>query len=299
MRLAGALAVVLVFSASGAPKSLSLDAPSLYGQSAAAVLNRSFPSSRVEYLLIDVPEGHVEAERWSHLEKPVPAGSLLKPFVALAYAEMHDGDADRFPLITCHGSADGCWRSGGHGPMTLERALARSCNAYFLALAREVAGSGRGKDALDRVSTQLGLPAFPQDAGGKPAEPAALIGLRANWRMTPLTLARAYARLAAQPQTEVTARLLRGMRMAAEAGGTAVRIGMHDGGVLAKTGTAPCVAAPAEPCLADGDGLAIAAFPADHPTELLLVRERGTTGAETAAVAGRMLSLLETRHAAR
>lgn len=294
MRLAGTLAVVLAFSASGASQSSGL-----YGQSAAAMLDRSFPSPHVEYLFIDVQDGQVQAQRWNRAEEPVPAGSLVKPFVALAYAEMHGGDADRFPSVTCHGSADGCWRSAGHGPMTLERALAQSCNAYFLVLARELADSAAGRDALARVSTQFGLPAPPRDADGGPTAPAALIGLGPGWRVTPLALARAYAQLVSTPPTSVTARLLRGMRMAARAGGTANRIGAHDDGVLAKTGTAPCVATAAERCVADGDGLVIAAFPADHPTALLLVRERGTTGAETAAVAGRMLTLLEASRAAR
>jgi len=85
-----------------------------------------------------------------------------------------------------------------------------------------------------------------------------------------------------------------GMKLAASANGTAARIGYHPGGVLAKTGTAPCVAEPSAPhCIASGDGLVVALFPAENPRLLLLVRQRGTTGATAAEVAGKMLSKIE------
>jgi hypothetical protein len=62
--------------------------------------------------------------------------------------------------------------------------------------------------------------------------------------------------------------------------------------VLAKTGTAPCLPK-LEPCIADGDGLVVALTPAEQPTLLLLVRNRGTTGARAAEIAGEMLSRIE------
>lgn len=269
----------------------------LYGEAAQAMFNRDFPSPRVEYLLFDLRENRIEAMRWRHSDQPVPLGSLLKPFVALAYADLQHSDASTFPVVTCHGASDGCWRALGHGPMTLERALAESCNAYFLALAREIAGSQDGAQAIAHIGNRYGLPS-PVELTGRSITAADLIGLTATWRVSPPMLARAYAALLAEPLTPVTSRLRNGMRMAAARGGTASHVGIHAGGVLAKTGTAPCVASVDEPCAASGDGLAIVAFPAEEPIQLLLVRKRGTTGAEAAATAGAMLSLLEQNNAA-
>jgi cell division protein FtsI/penicillin-binding protein 2 len=274
----------------------------LYGQATSAMLDRSFPSRRIDYLLMDPRTGKPIAMRWPHVDAPIPAGSLLKPFVALAYAELHAEAAlpvlfsdSRFPVVVCHGRSDGCWRRAGHGSMSLEHALALSCNAYFLALARSIYAAGiSGTEALELIRTRYGLPALPA-----PATPANLIGLSPGWRIPPLTLAHAYAALAVGttplPNSYVAARLLAGLKQATE-GGTASRVGPHAGGVLAKTGTAPCISEPwpnPEPCIANGDGLVILLAPADAPRLLLLVRQRGTTGARAAEVAGRMLALLE------
>ena len=53
----------------------------------------------------------------------------------------------------------------------------------------------------------------------------------------------------------------------------------------------------ARPRTERGDGLVIAAVPAAHPTLLLLVRKRATTGAMTAAAANAILTQLESLHA--
>jgi hypothetical protein len=275
--------------------------PGLYAQAASAMLDRSFPSARIEYLLLDLRTGQVVAQRWPHAEIPIPAGSLLKPFVALAYSQLHSGPSSpgspsrSFPIVHCHGKSDGCWHAGGHGSLGLERALAESCNAYFLALARELSVSSAGMDAVDHVSASYGLPAPPEQR-----TPRMLIGVTPEWRISPVALAHAYATLAAQPQGETAGRLLAGMRQAAGASGTAAKIGQHPGGVLAKTGTAPCVsglAAESERCAANGDGLVVVLAPAEHPQLLLLVRLRGTTGAHAAELADRMLGELEDSHA--
>jgi len=262
------------------------------------MLDGRFPSPAVEYILLDARSRQPIALRWQHAEAPVPAGSLLKPFVALAFGRMA-GTAQRkppFPLLVCHGKSDGCWRATGHGPLTLEQALAKSCNAYFLTLARQVADDERGKAALHRVAEDFGLPAPPE-----PATAAKWIGVTPEWRVPPIALARAYASLSAEHEREtaageddLAARLRAGMRMAAAPGGTASKVGSHPGGVLAKTGTAPCVADLHGPrCAANGDGLVVAMAPAENPRLVLLVRQRGTTGAQTAQMAGNMLASLE------
>jgi cell division protein FtsI/penicillin-binding protein 2 len=293
---------------------------SLYGQAAEAMLDRKFADSHIEYLLLDAPSRKILAERWPHAEVPIAPGSLLKPFVALAYAQhLQSSSLNRsqqaaasqgFPSIRCHGKSDGCWRPGGHGQLELEQALAVSCNAYFLGLAREVATHD---DALLSVSARYGLPAPPTDATA-----SMLIGVTPEWRITPLALARAYALLlgGAEAQEEVgnlwndrdaASRLREGMRMAALAGGTVARVGVHPGGVLAKTGTASCVPDSDDVveagqrnqpgshgrCRINGDGLVIVATPAENPRWVLLVRKRSTTGALAAEVAGEMLTNLE------
>ena len=90
--------------------------------------------------------------------------------------------------------------------------------------------------------------------------------------------------------TQFEAAALRdGMRQAALTG-TADALAAEN--ALAKTGTAHCV----HDCLASGDGLVVALTPSESPRLLLLVRERGTTGAATAAIAARMLHTLRDDH---
>jgi cell division protein FtsI/penicillin-binding protein 2 len=69
--------------------------------------------------------------------------------------------------------------------------------------------------------------------------------------------------------------------MAAESG-TAKALGR---GVLAKTGTAPCVA----PRMHAGDGFTMVLDPAEAPRIALLVRVHGVPGAEAAKTAVRIL----------
>ena len=292
------------------------DRHDLYAQATAAMLDRSFPSRDVDYLLLDLRTRQVIAMRWPHADMAIPVGSLLKPFVAMAYAGLHpdasgvnktgmDGPgSDVFPAVVCHGKKDGCWRTGGHGSLRLERALAQSCNAYFLALAGAIAASDRdssGGDALSQITQAYGLPAPPLlDEHAK--MPAMLIGVTPEWRVQPAVLAQAYARLALESRNATVVRLLAGMRLATLPGGTAAHVGTHAGGVLAKTGTAPCVprtTATEDRCRENGDGLVVLMTPAEAPRLLLLVRERGTTGAMTAELAGRMLARIEEAHAAR
>jgi hypothetical protein len=291
--LRGWLGLLLFSVASTHAQQAQPASPSLYAQAASVMLDRSFPSPRVEYLLLDPRTEQTIAVRWSHPERPIPVGSLLKPFVALAYGDLHSGPSQVFPAVYCHGKSDGCWRTGGHGSLGLERALAVSCNAYFLALAKDISSSDTpaGIAAMDRVSASYGLPAPPAAPS-----PQMLIGVTPEWRISPPALARAYARLTTESGNAVGNRLMTGMRLAASPGGTAAKAGRHPGGVLAKTGTAPCVpdAESNSPrCLANGDGLAVLAAPAENPRMLLLVRQRGTTGAQTAEVAGQMLARLE------
>jgi cell division protein FtsI/penicillin-binding protein 2 len=245
---------------------------SLYAQSIQTALAARTPG--LEILLLDLRTHETLANTFHSPATPIPAGSLLKPFLALAYAHSHTAPP---PAVVCHGHPDRCWKDGGHGAITLTEAVAQSCNAFFLALARDV-----------KPADIPYLPPPPQN----PA-PETLIGLTPDWRISPEALVQAYAALLAAPPSPTQTSIREGMAQSARHG-TANRIGPHPGGVLAKTGTAPCVDLP---CKASGDGLVIAAVPAAHPTLLLLVRKRATTGAMTALAAGPILTQLESLHA--
>ena len=46
------------------------------------------------YVLVDAATERVLDARWDDLERPLPVGSLIKPFTALAYADTHRLVAD-------------------------------------------------------------------------------------------------------------------------------------------------------------------------------------------------------------
>jgi hypothetical protein len=61
-------------------------------------------------------------------------------------------------------------------------------------------------------------------------------------------------------------------------------------GVLAKTGTAACVAKKKHA----GDGFTVVLAPTDSPRTVLMIRIHGVPGAEAAKTAARMLRMLRT-----
>lgn len=246
-----------------------LRAASLPDQSAAIVLERAFPDPGVSYLLLETASGRVIASRWDHPESPAPVGSLVKPFTALAYGETHDF---HFPVYNCGG--DICWLPQGHGRMTITTAIAHSCNAYFLDLARDVQ-----PDALESVARRFSLnPPEPWSL------PPALIGLHGSWRISPLAIARSYSELATRSADPGVSEMLTGMALSARSG-TGRAAGK---GAFVKTGTAPCIHEPRQM----GDGFTIALYPTHTPRYTLLVRVHGVPGAVAASTCGRMRATL-------
>ncbi len=239
--------------------SAPLGAASLPEQSAAIALDRAFPDPYVSYLLMDCATNREICSRWTHAKDPVPVGSLVKPFTAIAYGETH---GFRFPVFTCLGAVGHCWLPQGHGPMEIGSAIAHSCNAYFLELARDVVS-----EALESVVQRFGL-SLP-DPG---AEFATLIGLGRSWRISPFAIARAYSELIARSFDPGVRELLAGMALSGQSG-TGRGVGP---GAYVKTGTA------------GADGYVIALFPIDAPRFNLLVRVRGVPGAKAAWVCGKM-----------
>lgn len=246
---------------------------SLYEQSIARMLEYRFSSPDISYLLFDARTRTLVAARWDEPHRPVPLGSLVKPFTALAYAQRHEF---KYPEFVCLGSAGGCWLPHGHGHIGMAEAMAFSCNAYFRAIASNV----RTED-VSAVLCRFGIQSTLE---GLPAQ--ALAGLGHDWKMSPGEIVRAYCELATQPAEAGTGELLRGMALSARAGtGSAVGRAVRGAATLVKTGTAPC----AHPRQGPGDGYVIVVYPAESPRLALLVRVHGVPGAQAAVVGGQML----------
>ena len=228
----------------------------LYDQSIAKLLDRQFPSAEISYILLDTSTNAVIAQRWQHADQPIPAGSLVKPFVALAASAN-----GKFPALTCDPKQ--CWLQKGHGTLDITNAIAHSCNSYFLQLAPLA-----NPDVLSR----FGLAPPPQNAS-----PQTWIGLGREWKLSPLSIARAYSILESYPEA---APVLVGMLQSSQSGtGRALKIK-----ALVKTGTAAC----SHPAGQPGDGYVVAMV---HGYTLL-VQVHGVPGATTAATAGRMLNTI-------
>jgi len=245
-----------------------------FSQGAKATLERKFAGKNTSYLLMDA-SGSVLAERWPSPQAIAP-GSLVKPFLAVAYGEQHGG---KFPTVRCLGASTRCWLPAGHGSLRLEEAIAESCNTYFLELA-----AGADRKRLSETLAHYGLNGPPADA---PIE--SLVGLGAAWKETPTALARAYLTLEKEEHSVVQGTIVQGM-MDSAARGTARGVDAVLGkeAALAKTGTAPCTHIPR----GAADGFTVVLYPAPQPRLLLLVRVHGVTGAESAKVAGAMLQSL-------
>lgn len=203
---------------------------------------------------------------------PRPVGSLQKPWVVAAWAEAHPDAAP--PLLDCT-RASGCWRPSGHGRVDLSRAIAQSCNAYFLALARATPEEDRAR-ALESAGFEMRRPLAPEASIG-------LGPLEALPRIAPAALLRAYRDLLAHPwpaRDDLRRALLDGMRAAA-LDGTGATLGRR--GWLVKTGTVPSLEG--RPFATSGWALAAAA--GGESLSLALLAEG--TGREAAAALGETL----------
>jgi cell division protein FtsI/penicillin-binding protein 2 len=229
----------------------------LYDQSIAKLLDRRFTDPAVSYVLLDAADGTVIAQRWQHPESAVPAGSLVKPFLALAASSN-----GQFPVLSCNPKH--CWHPKGHGTVDITKAIANSCNSYFLQLAPHA-----NADFLSR----FGLTPPPHGASVQ-----TWIGLGREWKLSPLALARAYSMVARDPQSE----LIRSGMLQSSQSGTGRAIAMK---ALIKTGTAAC----AHPAGQPGDGYAVVLYPPEAPKYTLLVQIHGVPGATAAVTAGKML----------
>ncbi len=250
---------------------------SLFAQSTAGTLARSFPDHDISFLLLDAGTGDIVAVRWTDSNLPIPLGSLVKPFAALAYGERH---GYVFPEHTCLGTKTGCWRPQGHGKVGLTAAIAYSCNSYFRALTADLR-------ACDVSSTSI---RFALDPPERHASGPALAGLGSQWKISPVRMAQAYLELVREVRNGAAKEILDGMAESGNRGtGAAVDRALHLSRALVKTGTAECTHSPHAP----GDGFTVALVPADEPKVLLMVRVHGVPGSKAAEVAGAMLRRIE------
>jgi cell division protein FtsI/penicillin-binding protein 2 len=274
--LASGLVLMLIvpwFSYSRSGHDINSASRMFFGQSADRMLNRDFPNRDISFLLFDARSSEVLASRWEDAALPIPMGSLLKPFVALAYGQQHDFS---FPPHRCGGVATGCWRPRGHGDVDLTSAIAYSCNSYFRALTANLTAPGMADTARR----------FDIDPPAREASGIELTGLGPSWRVSPLRMGRAYVELAHLDHEPGVSQILEGMTQSARQGtGAEVDRALSSANALVKTGTAQCTHSPRAP----GDGFTVALFPADDPRILLMVRVHGVPGAVAAKTAGQML----------
>jgi cell division protein FtsI/penicillin-binding protein 2 len=259
-------------------QSLSATPPrTLFSQSAIQVLEHEFSGNSVSYLLLDANSGVLLASHWENSDKPIPLGSLVKPFTALAYAGAHDF---RYPIYECRGQASGCWQVRPHGKLDIVSAIAVSCNSYFRSLAESVTS-----EQLLPVTRTFDLESPEANFTGP-----SLIGLGGRWKISPLRMARAYLELYRRRDQPGVREILAGMLQSAQRGtGAAVGRALKHSEAFVKTGTAPCTHAPRAP----GDGFVVALVPAQAPEIVLLVRVHGVAGAKAAETVGRMLGRME------
>jgi len=248
---------------------------SLFARTAAQVLERDFSSPDISYLLLNIRTHAMIDRRWENSDIAIPVGSLVKPFTALAYAESH---SFRFPEFVC--SPGACWYPRGHGKLGIVKAVAFSCNSYFI----DLAGGVRASE-VSGVAERFGL-----NGPGEGASPEVMAGEHGVWRESPEALVRAYAELIGSHNQAGIREIAEGMAGSAK-WGTALGLAKEAPQVtaLAKTGTAACTHKEHAP----GDGFVMVAWPADSPQHLILVRYHGHPGAQAAVVAGKMLRALQ------
>jgi cell division protein FtsI/penicillin-binding protein 2 len=252
-------------------------ANSLFAQSAAQVLEHEFKENGVSYLLFDARTEELLSSRWEDATRPIPLGSLVKPFTALAYAEANEF---QYPTHVCRGEASGCWQLHPHGELDIVSAIAVSCNSYFRAMADKLSG-----EKLLPTTRRFGLEAPDPEMTGP-----GLMGLGDRWLISPLHMAHAYLELYRRREQPGVRELLAGMARSAQQGtGAGVGRALKHTDALVKTGTAPCTHLQPAPA----DGFVVAMIPAEQPEILLMIRAHGVAGAKASVTAGRMLSRME------
>jgi len=212
------------------------------------------------------------AQRWEHPEREVPVGSLIKPFLAVAYGRTHAS----FSEVSLRRKNRMLASPADMGRSESARRLRCPAILIFTSL---------------WPTPNLGLPRRPWKASGLTAGPSEIDMVRQGGVASPLVLAKAYLELANH-----FARRSGGSRFARDGVVCAGRVqpkpralSCRISRALAKTGTALCT----HPRKASGDGFALVMSPADHPRIVLLCDCMADLESMAAGVAGRMIAAVE------
>lgn len=90
------------------------------------------------------------------IQSQYPPGSTFK--IIMAIAGLEEGVIDESTKVDCRGGISfgrwhfGCWRKGGHGVVSLHRALVESCDVYFYEVGKRL-----GIDKIYEYAMRLGL----------------------------------------------------------------------------------------------------------------------------------------------
>jgi penicillin-binding protein 2 len=90
------------------------------------------------------------------IQSQYPPGSTFK--IVMAIAGLEEGVIDGATKVDCRGGISfgrwhfGCWRKGGHGSISLHRALVESCDVYFYEVGKRL-----GIDKIYEYATRFGL----------------------------------------------------------------------------------------------------------------------------------------------
>lgn len=275
-------------------------------------------------LLWELARGEtLAAVRMEVFETPRCLGSLVKPFLLLAYLNEHCSNLTSHPheespcpstddaspfqkppaphagseLRPCVGRATSpcpveCWYKPGHGKLDMSRALAVSCNQYFYQLSKRTSPA-----AFFKILASLGLSASGDLAIRAPVTPETMIGLDSTLRLSPLQVLKAYGVLVSgysSVETEefvtpdiARAVLLDGLRLGPMEGTSALaqQALPPNHPLLGKTGTSPAFAG-RRYFKSRTDGWFLGFYPAAQPVLAVMVYYPGGLGARDAAPLG-------------
>lgn len=270
------------------------------------LLTGSLPAQSLQ-LAVDLKSGAIvfQEDRGHLLDRSLPAGSLLKVF--LAYLAQAEG-CDPAQIVFCPSSppslpaGDGCWFRTGHRNQDLLQALANSCDRYFMTVAKRIPLEAFTAflDSLD-LAPQIPDPGLDHEY----SRSETMVGLNPAWCFPPLKLLAAMAWLVygrSVPdwkarqfhlppiEEKFRAPLRQGLREAALYGTTQGFQNGLDFKVTGKTGTFVRVTPKLERNRLSG--IFIGFFPFPEPDYAVLVFNASGNGREQARTAGRLVQEL-------
>lgn len=281
-------------------------------------------ASHSSVLLWDLPRNEaLAAVRAEVFATPHCLGSLVKPFLLLAYLSKHCSDLtphrpDALPcpkeenlevlqttecgggslqLRPCVGHPTAecpveCWYKSGHGKLEMGRALAVSCNQYFYQLSKLTSPA-----TFLRTLAVLDVGASGNLGGEPSVPPETMMGLDSRLRLVPSQVLKAYGALISghssgetgnvAPNAFARTILLTGLRLGAIEGTSALaeRALPPNHHLLGKTGTSPAFEG-GRYLKSKTDGWFLGFYPAAEPVLAVMVYYPGGLGAKDAAPLG-------------